>query len=369
MYYIKLAKLLQISHHYIVRGKKLVGAASSSIIYVLLIMLALIVVGGNLTNGLIPERKFTDSSTPVIPEPPKNTGDNKNLQLYTFGYTTPAPTLPPPPPATTSAPRPPSGTCPSDAIKTPGCGACSAFEMVACDEKPCKSPGVTMSEIFDPQFAKYNCTYRKPSDPEIYEQKRTQPHCVEACFAKPVIYLYPVVPTLVDVEVITSGKIFVSDPLYPEGGWKNVLAFPDGRLIYQGKKYQELFYESEVGKVNAPDTGIVIKREDLKKELNVAIAKIGLNNWERKEFLDFWVPRLTDLDSPYILFSIIDPVEKERTDHVNITPVPDTRIEFIAYFKPLQARSDNLKPLILPDNPPKRIGFTAVEWGGTIDTN
>ena len=63
------------------------------------------------------------------------------------------------------------------------------------------------------------------------------------CGEKPVIYLYPETKTLVDVSVTTAGEIVVSDPLYPSGGWKNVEAYPDGTLYYQGGKYRELFYE------------------------------------------------------------------------------------------------------------------------------
>jgi hypothetical protein len=50
---------------------------------------------------------------------------------------------------------------------------------------------------------------------------------------------------------------------------------------------------------------------------------------------------------------------------VNISPKPDTFIEILVYFKPLKQQIP-LAPLILPVTP-KRIGFTAVEWGGTID--
>jgi len=53
-------------------------------------------------------------------------------------------------------------------------------------------------------------------------------------------------------------------------------------------------------------------------------------------------------------------------DKVIITPEPDTFIFFLAYFKPL-SQPIQVKPLMLPLEPPKRVGFTAVEWGGTID--
>jgi hypothetical protein len=61
----------------------------------------------------------------------------------------------------------------------------------------------------------------------------------------------------------------------------------------------------------------------------------------------------------------LDEQEKERIDHVEITPKPDTRIEYLFYFKGLQ-NFNNIKALELPKYP-QRIGFTEVEWGGTID--
>ncbi|HVZ11908.1 MAG TPA: hypothetical protein VG965_02670 [Patescibacteria group bacterium] len=186
------------------------------------------------------------------------------------------------------------------------------------------------------------------------------------CVAKPVVYLYPEAPTSVDVQVDTPGKIVVSDPHYPDGGWKNVLANPDGSLLYNNKSYTELFYESEVNDFTKPDDGILIKKSELSDNLAKYIGLIGLNSAESKEFLDFWIPRLDRLNSKYILFSQIKPTAKNKIDKLNINPEPNTRIEFIAYFKPVNEQTD-IKPLILPDSPPRRSGFTMVEWGGVID--
>lgn len=187
------------------------------------------------------------------------------------------------------------------------------------------------------------------------------------CIAKPVIYLYPTVPTLVDVSVETAGKIVVSDPHYPREGWKNVLANPSGELIYDNRTYNELFYESEVNTYQKPSNGIIIASNNLEDKLKSIIYQLGLNDSESREFLDFWVPKLKSLNSPYILFSVIDKSSKEAVDKVIINPAPDTRIEFIAYFKPLNFPTA-IEPLKL-GNRPERIGFTEVEWGGTLDTN
>ncbi len=192
------------------------------------------------------------------------------------------------------------------------------------------------------------------------------------CLAKPIIYLYPVQETNVDVRVETSGKVVVSDPLYPPEGWRDVTAFPDGRLIYNGKEYRELFYETENESINAPKEAIIIAKNNIDKELEAIIKKLGLSDFEANEFLEYWIPRLKDeINTPYISFSILDKIEKARLDKVIVTPVPDTRIEFIAYFKPVGSLSAavNIKPLILPPKPPERTGFTFVEWGGTIDRN
>ncbi|HVT00983.1 MAG TPA: hypothetical protein VHE53_01975, partial [Patescibacteria group bacterium] len=124
---------------------------------------------------------------------------------------------------------------------------------------------------------------------------------------------------------------------------------------------------SEVNDFKKPKNGIIIPISNLKQELEGNLYQLGLNDTESKEFVDFWLPKLKALNSKYILFSIIEKNAKEEIDKVLINPEPDTRIEFIAYFKPLNS-SINIETLNLPKRP-ERIGFTAVEWGGVIDNN
>ncbi len=196
------------------------------------------------------------------------------------------------------------------------------------------------------------------------------------CIGKPVIYLYPTTPTLVDVKVITEGKVVISDPqievngrhnnIESSQGWSDVMAHPNGILFYNDKPYRELFYESETKDVKQPKAGFIFKRENLKEELTNFIERLGLTREDEKdEFLDWWLPRLSAYDSPYWFVSILEKDEKQRLDQVLISPKPDTFIEFIAYFKPLENVPENYEELTLPPTP-QRIGFTAVEWGGVI---
>lgn len=188
------------------------------------------------------------------------------------------------------------------------------------------------------------------------------------CVGKPVIYLYPKFPMLVTVNVMTAGEVFMSDPQIEKGNyWRDVIAHPNGILIYKGNAYRELFYEAAITSLNPPSKGIIIKNSDIEGDLTDFIKRLGLTRKnEQQEFLEWWLPQLREYNSPYWFVSILEQDEKQRIDRVEISPKPDTFIEFIVYFKPLQEFA-NIKKLILPPTP-RRIGFTAVEWGGVIDS-
>lgn len=182
------------------------------------------------------------------------------------------------------------------------------------------------------------------------------------CIGKPVIYLYPEKSTYVDVTV--SGNIVESIPEY-NNGWFGVLAMPGGILYYKNNYYRELYYESSQQELKAPDSGIFIESKNLVEQLRTQTTRLGLDLMESNEFIEYWTPRLLALNKRYIFFSILDKEEKERTDHVEIVPTPNVFIQFIAYFKGVDEKFET--KLFNPSTPPKRAGFTAVEWGGVID--
>lgn len=192
--------------------------------------------------------------------------------------------------------------------------------------------------------------------------------CEMQCLAKPVIYLYPTKPLFVDVKLEIPGRVTVSDPLYPEDGWKQVYAYPNplGAIKYQGKDYPYLYYETDVIKPEIPTQGYVVRTDLLEPKLRDMLAKIGLIEHEQNDFIEYWLPELRAENKPYMFVTILPHKEKEKVDKVIMSVEPDTRIEVIFEFEPL----DEFKivaPLKLPANPPKREGFTMVEWGGAIN--
>lgn len=322
----------------------------------LYLILIFLVAGAFLFAGFGSKNEKTPDSEKktVILEDSGTNEDKRSLQLRTLKEVTP--TLPPPTtvPPTTSVPTvpPASGGCPHYKPET-GCTCLTGAVWLYCNGRKPNDPA--------------HCYVPASGDRTLCDaMKNSNSTCVYYCMGKPVIYLYPEKITLVDVKLTIPGFIYVSIPEYPEGGWKNVEAHPDGKLIYQGKTYPNLYYESQVKDVKAPSDGLFIKTGELKSKLIEITYKLGLNKTEQEEFLEYWLPKLYELRKPYILFSLLDPQEKDRIDHVDINPKPKTFIEFLAYFKGVD-KPYEIPELKLPATPPKRIGFTAVEWGGTIE--
>jgi hypothetical protein len=229
-------------------------------------------------------------------------------------------------------------------------GSCCVRDGEITSSAPSCCPGVpTCQEAKDSgQAPQYAC---ESGDPNQW------------CYGKPVIYLYPKKKTEVDVAVHVVGTITESIPDYSDGGWENVTAYPDGKLLYQGKQYVELYYEADILPISPPAKGFIFAKKNLKKNLIDLTDALGFKKNEQQEFIEYWLPRLHNLNKPYIFVSLFGQKAKDTVDHVDITPKPDVFIQYMFYFKPLK-QSIRVEPLTL--FAPQRKGFTAFEWGGVI---
>ncbi len=176
--------------------------------------------------------------------------------------------------------------------------------------------------------------------------------------AKPVIYLYPEVKT--KVSVVVGADVTISDPLYPVNGWRDVLAYPNGSLVYQGAKYDSLFWEGNGhGRYPAITSGTVVKQSDALATIQNQLVKLGLNTKEISDFMDFWGDKIPD--SPYIRLTWFNTDELNRLAPLKITPKPDTLIRVFLDMSGLE-RPISIQSQELVSTP--RRGFTVVEWGG-----
>lgn len=342
--------------------------------YITFVLVAIGLLAFFLATGFINSPNIPYNGTKYVLATPTPYGGKESLQLHTLAFITIPPdnlTLPPEP---SDTPPPISGTyCQRESQKLPNCQCVPTEKIVVfcpqaanfCTSSPsCPDNGNVVCQVHNWTPPPPTCSYnsKNPS----YAKYLNNPSCLQWCVGKPVIYLYPDKPEYVNVKLLTPGNIYISIPFYPENGWKNIFSFPNGTLIYQQKTYHELYYETSINNINPPQNGIIIPSENLYQKLTQITKALGLITHEQEEFLNYWMPKLENLHKPYILFSVISPSEKNRIDSVELNPSPETRIEFLAYFKGLDA-IENVQPLILPSTPPSRKGFTEVEWGGTID--
>lgn len=175
---------------------------------------------------------------------------------------------------------------------------------------------------------------------------------------KPVVYLYPTKETKVTVKV--GADITKSDPTYNDG-W-TITAKPSGQLVLNGKTFPYLFWEGQgQGLYPTVDAGFIVKKEDIASTLKDHLAKLGLNQKESADFMEFWLPKMPA--TPYVRLTWFGTQQLNRLAPLSISPKPDTTIRVFLDFKGLNTPYD-IKPQTLTAQ--KRTGFTAVEWGGLL---
>lgn len=184
-------------------------------------------------------------------------------------------------------------------------------------------------------------------------------------YYSPLIYLYPIQPTLANVK-IASPLISPKIDLHNQS-WQ-VIASPDGTLTtLDGKKYRFIPYEFLRNDFKRPDKGFIIEGNRLEGYLkNEFWPKLGLTD---SEINDYWAdtkPRIKP--SPYYFISLIDRSEIDRVLPMEVNPKPDTIIRNMTYILPLSSYSKT--PLPLEEEKlkaSKREGFTVLENGVLTD--
>ena len=174
---------------------------------------------------------------------------------------------------------------------------------------------------------------------------------------KPVIYLYPTIPT--NVSVTVDAMITKSEPAY-NNGW-NVLANPSGQLITGGKSYDSLFWEGTGKQYPAITSGFIVAQNNLTSTIQSQLLQLGLNNKEASDFMAFWMPRMPK--TPYVRLTWFGTKDMNKLAPLHVNPQPDTTIRIFLDFEGLN-QPINIPPQHL--SAPERKGFTLIEWGGLL---
>ncbi len=179
---------------------------------------------------------------------------------------------------------------------------------------------------------------------------------------KPVIYLYPKTETKVNVQVKPNGGLTKVDPFYPTDGWL-VSAKPNGELtnLSDRQQYPYLFWEGKAYDMKVPTDGFVLRKANVKNDMTKLLARLGLNEKEAADFLEFWQVKLEE--KPYVFVTFVSQTDFDKVAPLNISPRPDKVIRVFMDYQPLDL------PIIvrpLKIETPVRTGFTVVEWGGRL---
>jgi len=180
---------------------------------------------------------------------------------------------------------------------------------------------------------------------------------------KPAIYLYPTKTEVVNVKVSYPTGFEKTIPAYnPSTGW-NVIAQPSGKLtdLDNDKVYPYLFWEGNLNSLNFDmSKGFVVSGVDTAAFLRHELPIIGLNKTETTAFLGYWLPQIENNKYNLIHFA---GSEYTNIAPLDITPKPDSELRLMMAVYPI-----NMPITVTPQTFPTfhRIGFTVVEWGGTI---
>jgi len=184
-----------------------------------------------------------------------------------------------------------------------------------------------------------------------------------ALAAKPIIYLYPEIPTVCSVKLSLKGRLTCTYPAYGTG-WNDFTAYPNGTLHFpDGKEYYALYWESIQDTQWDFSQGYCVPGKDTAAFLEWALAQQGLTPREANEFIVYWLPLMQD--NPY---NIISFQTNAYTDGaiLDITPAPDSLLRVFMAFYPSNTPVD-IQPQTYTGF--VRQGFTVVEWGGSQVTN
>jgi hypothetical protein len=171
---------------------------------------------------------------------------------------------------------------------------------------------------------------------------------------KPAVYLYPLEELNIKVKVDVNGSLTLTEPLY-NNGW-DVNVNPDGLI---DNKYDYLFYEANLNKIELPEEGWIVEYKGLEKWFDKYLPELGLTANEKEQFKEYWLKNLRKAN--YYEIKLLDSKFLEENMKLIISPEPQTLIRLNFYFKPLFENKEIKNPVI---NTPERKGFTVVEWGG-----
>ncbi len=179
-----------------------------------------------------------------------------------------------------------------------------------------------------------------------------------ACWAKPVIYLYPKQKTDIKVSLDWDFKNLITYPKYLKIWDVESDEFSNIVDKKTGIKYDYLFWE-DLLKYKVPDEGFVIEKWKLDSFFDEKLAYLWLNSKEINEFKKYWLPQMQKNNFYFINF--LNTKQMDKIAPITINPKPDNILRVFMNFKWLDDFIEFKEQKLERFN---RKWFYVVEWGG-----
>ncbi|MFH1195563.1 MAG: hypothetical protein V1720_07600 [bacterium] len=176
---------------------------------------------------------------------------------------------------------------------------------------------------------------------------------------KPNIYLYPEknCSLHIQLEFPEGGLITQSIPEYGRG-W-NVDIDSAGKI---NGVYDFLFYESKTPNLFQYTSGWIVERDSLEIFFRSNLSEAGFIKHEINDFIEYWIPRLTD--SPYYIIYPQFIGEIEKMIQLKFSIQPDNILRLFYVVKTTNSLEVKLNTPRIPYF--NRKGFVVAEWGVVI---
>lgn len=187
------------------------------------------------------------------------------------------------------------------------------------------------------------------------------------CVTKPVIYLYTDEEIELDLSLDFKGTLAFTYPVY-NNGWQ-VEVKKEGTLLVDGNAYNYLFWDgkmerSELRPYDGYETGSVVAANEMLAFLESNLTDMGMNSFERQDFITYWMPQLMNYDNCYIRFYVNNEYSAKIAEIKSSVKI-DHQLRVYMIAEPIDD-SMIINPKSQSFEPFKREGLTLVEWGGTF---
>jgi uncharacterized protein YdhG (YjbR/CyaY superfamily) len=178
--------------------------------------------------------------------------------------------------------------------------------------------------------------------------------------AKPVLYLYPKKKTKVTISFEHPELLETTYPKYDKK-WV-VEAHSDGSLYdSKNKYYYGLYWDEKKEHTVDFSSGFYVEKENAINFLEEKLKIIGLSDREANEFIMYWLPKMEENGNNLVHFEFTK--DREKVNKINIEPKPDSMLRLGIVIKKVDKKV-KIKAQKLEHF--DRVGFSVVEWGGTI---